>query len=59
MQPIETIYVDEHDIACDGGGTLGHPKIYLHLEEVKGEKDCPYCGCKFIYRASGCKKAVH
>ena len=60
MQPVETIYVDEHDVACDGGGgALGHPKIYLHIDDVKGEKDCPYCGRKFIYRAAGHKKSAH
>jgi uncharacterized Zn-finger protein len=27
----ETITVSETRVACDGGGTLGHPKVYLQI----------------------------
>ena len=31
-QPIETIYVDGHRVACDGGGgALGHPKVWYEM----------------------------
>ena len=44
----EIIYVDQHRIACDGGGgALGHPKVYYSLET--GVVDCGYCGRKYIY----------
>ncbi len=40
--------VSELKVACDGGGgALGHPKVYLNLEQ-SGEAECPYCDC--IYR---------
>ena len=59
-QPAEIFYVNEHDTACDGGGgALGHPKVYLHIKEEKGDVDCPYCGRRFLYRASAHKKAAH
>eukprot|EP01137_Pigoraptor_chileana_P009483 Opistho-2@57838 len=34
-------------IACDGGGgALGHPKIYINLDQP-GPKACGYCGLRF------------
>ena len=31
--PIETIYVDDRVVACDGGdGPLGHPRVFLRIE---------------------------
>lgn len=48
MQPVETIFVDDATVGCDGGGgALGHPLVYLSLEG-KGQVDCPYCGRRFI-----------
>ena len=38
--------VSEQNIACDGGGALGHPKVYLTLDG-NGEAECPYCDCIF------------
>ena len=59
-QPSEILYVNEHDIACDGGGgALGHPKVYLHISDIKGAIDCPYCGRNFVYRATSGKKSAH
>ena len=48
----ETIYVADKDVDCDGGGVLGHPKVYLNLGE-DGETACPYCGRRFVYRDDG------
>jgi uncharacterized Zn-finger protein len=60
MQPAEIQYVDDHHIACDGGGgALGHPKIYLHIKDDTGKIDCPYCGRNFVYRAAYGKKSAH
>lgn len=53
--PAETIEVEETTIACDGGGgALGHPRVYLSLEE-NGRTECPYCDRLFVLRpgASG------
>ncbi len=50
---IETIYVAEKGVGCDGGGgALGHPKVYLNLGE-DGKTDCPYCGRRFVLKADG------
>ncbi len=59
MEPTEIIHVDEKTVACDGGGgDLGHPNVYLNLEE-KGEIICPYCSRKFILSESANKAAGH
>ena len=53
MEPVETIYVEESTVGCDGGGDpLGHPKVYLNLA-AKGETDCPYCGRRYILKEGG------
>ncbi|MBL0317814.1 MAG: zinc-finger domain-containing protein [Alphaproteobacteria bacterium] len=44
----EIIYVTKAKISCDGGGgSLGHPKVYLDLSAA-GSIDCPYCGRHFV-----------
>jgi len=44
----ETIMVDNHRVACDGGGgTLGHPLVYLEMGE-ETDVQCPYCGRRFV-----------
>ncbi len=48
----ETIYVADKDVDCDGGGVLGHPKVYLDLGE-DGEIACPYCGRRYVLKADG------
>ncbi len=49
---IETIYVARKGVDCDGGGVLGHPKVYLNLGE-DGETACPYCGRRYVLKADG------
>ncbi|WP_346328945.1 zinc-finger domain-containing protein [Iodidimonas sp. SYSU 1G8] len=44
----ETTYVNSVEVACDGGeGALGHPRVYLHMDET-GRVECPYCDRLFI-----------
>lgn len=43
----EIIYVSTRRVACDGGGALGHPKVWYALDD--GEAECGYCDRKFIY----------
>ena len=46
--PPETIHVTDHRVACDGGGgTLGHPRVFLELGEA-GQATCPYCDRLFV-----------
>lgn len=49
MEPIETLYVTDPVVACDGG-KLGHPVVYLNLSP-KGEIVCPYCSRRYVLRA--------
>ncbi|MEE8517107.1 MAG: zinc-finger domain-containing protein [Alphaproteobacteria bacterium] len=50
MDSDKTITVTESPVACDGGGALGHPLVYLNLGEA-GESECPYCGLRFKLEA--------
>jgi uncharacterized Zn-finger protein len=47
MAPFETITIDAAVAACDGGGALGHPTVYLQLAP-SGEVECPYCSRRFV-----------
>ena len=43
----EIIHVDDRTVACDGGGgTLGHPLVYLHIETQ--DIVCPYCSRLYV-----------
>lgn len=46
----ETITVNHHRVSCDGGGALGHPRIYLDLGE-DGRAVCPYCSRLYLFQA--------
>jgi len=49
LTPIETIWVDEPVVACDGGeGALGHPRVFLRIEHR--EVLCPYCSRLYILK---------
>ena len=47
----EISYVTTPRVACDGAteinAALGHPRIYLQIDE-KGFVDCGYCDRRFI-----------
>jgi len=42
MSNVETIEVESKRVGCDGGGVLGHPLIYLEMDQ-KLAIVCPYC----------------
>jgi len=42
----ETIPTNQTTVACDGGGALGHPRVFLHMED--GRVECPYCGRQYV-----------
>jgi uncharacterized Zn-finger protein len=51
MSAFETTYVSTLDVACDGGGgALGHPKVYLHIDPEKGKIMCPYCSRTYVLK---------
>ena len=53
IPPPETFRVESARVACDGdanvpgGGALGHPRVYLQIDE-KGFVDCGYCDRRFV-----------
>ena len=45
------IVTNESRVACNGGGgTLGHPKIFITLGN-DGRVTCPYCSREFVKSA--------
>jgi uncharacterized Zn-finger protein len=57
LEAPETVEVDTEVVSCDGGGALGHPRVWLNMEG-KGEIDCPYCDRRFVLRR-GARAAAH
>ena len=50
VPPPEQIVVATKRVACDGGGVLGHPLVYMDM----GEDDfveCGYCDRRFVLAA--------
>ncbi len=46
----EIVYVDDHQVSCDGGGgALGHPIVYYEVG-ANGFVECGYCDRRFILR---------
>ena len=44
----EKIVVEQHKVACDGGGgTLGHPLVYMEMGDETSVQ-CPYCGRLYV-----------
>jgi len=58
LEPPETVEVDNEVVSCDGGGALGHPRVWLNMEG-KGEIDCPYCDRRFVLRQGARAAAGH
>lgn len=50
--PPETVRVTSLRVACDGSGAvpaaLGHPRVYLHIDEDRGFVECGYCDRRFV-----------
>ena len=52
VDPPEVIAVDSTRVACDGGGALGHPLVFMEM----GDSDfveCGYCDRRFVLRGAG------
>jgi uncharacterized Zn-finger protein len=51
----EISYVTTPRVACDGAGdvdaALGHPRVYLQIDET-GSAECGYCDKRFILKGS-------
>jgi len=55
----EITRVSTHRVCCDGSNhirslgnvppaALGHPRVYLEIDDDDGFVDCPYCDRRFI-----------
>jgi uncharacterized Zn-finger protein len=55
----EIVHTDIARVACDGAAdlapALGHPRVYLQIDE-KGYVDCGYCDKRFILRGGAADK---
>jgi uncharacterized Zn-finger protein len=59
MKPFEILEVQQMQVACDGGeGTLGHPRVYLHLDKATHKIQCPYCSRLYVLKDSARKKTA-
>lgn len=58
MQPFEVIEVNTLEVACDGsGGALGHPRVFLHIDQDRGEITCPYCSRTYVLKLPAARSA--
>lgn len=52
IPPPETIRIPTPRAMCDGSGAvsaaLGHPRVYLQVDDSTGFIDCGYCDRRFI-----------
>ena len=52
IPPPEVIRIPTPRTACDGAGVidaaLGHPRVYLHVDDATGFVDCGYCDRRFV-----------
>ncbi len=47
--PPETETVKTRRVACDGGeGALGHPRVWLSIDDDTGWVECGYCDKRFV-----------
>lgn len=47
--PPEVETVSKTRIACDGGeGALGHPRVWLSIDEKTGWVECGYCDKRYV-----------
>ena len=55
IPPPEVIRVSTLQVACDGSGevspVLGHPRVYLRIDEDLGYVECGYCDRRFVLEA--------
>jgi len=45
----QVVEVEKTRVACDGGSG-GHPRVWLQMEDGAGFVVCPYCECKYVLK---------
>jgi uncharacterized Zn-finger protein len=61
-EALEVVYIADDTVACDGGGPVGHPRVFLTVDADTGSVDCGYCDRRFIkdpVRAGTRAKTAH
>ncbi|MEA2756050.1 MAG: hypothetical protein QOJ54_2339 [Aliidongia sp.] len=58
MQPFEIITVETPVVACNGGGALGHPAVYLNLGPNR-QVECPYCSRLYVLDSAAAPADSH
>ena len=52
IPPPEDISVNSLQVTCDGSGeispVLGHPRVFLRIDEEIGFVECGYCDRRFV-----------
>ena len=46
VTPVETTMVEKRAVPCDGGGSLGHPRVWLRITDR--QVTCPYCSRTYV-----------
>jgi len=46
VTPRDVIVAHSRTVGCDGGGTLGHPLVFLPIPDR--QVTCPYCSRTFV-----------
>lgn len=52
----ERVAVTTRKVACDGGGALGHPKVWYDMSE-EDFVECKYCDRVFVLKGGSHDKA--
>lgn len=47
----ETEIVSTTRVSCDGGGALGHPRVWYTIPRDPGWIECGYCDKRFVLSA--------
>ena len=54
IPPPETTFVKTPRVACDGATgiapALGHPRVYIQIDDALGYSECGYCDRRFVLR---------
>jgi len=48
IDPPEVEFVHANRVSCEGGGVLGHPRVWYSIPEDRGWVECGYCDKKFM-----------
>ncbi len=46
----EVFEVTTSRVACDGGGSAGHPRVWLQIDPEKGWVECGYCDKRYVLK---------